>query len=181
MSATSPGRSDPPVFAVAAFWAFVLGGAAFGVMFVANWRALASRTGERHGAPAGVVTVGAGPMSVSVPMSINSGPVSRQSRPPEISTSLVSAVSDRVLALNYGRPLAMGTPGGRRVLLWTTAAFVALIVGFSRIYLGVHWLTDVLGGYALGGLWLAALWAVILTFAGRSRSGRPPPDAISDG
>jgi branched-chain amino acid transport system ATP-binding protein len=25
--------------------------------------------------------------------------------------SLVSAVSDRVLALNYGRPLAMGTPG----------------------------------------------------------------------
>ena len=61
MSVPSPGRSGPPVFAVAAFWAFVLGGAAFGVMFVANWRALAERASERPGTPSGVVTVGAGP------------------------------------------------------------------------------------------------------------------------
>src|SRR5437879_10701736 len=92
MSAPSPGRSGPPAFAVAAFWAFVLGGAAFGVMFVANWRALAMRVSDRPGPPTGVVTVGAGPMSVRVPVAINPGPISIPVRPPEISTSLASAV-----------------------------------------------------------------------------------------
>jgi undecaprenyl-diphosphatase len=30
----------------------------------------------------------------------------------------------------------------------------ALIIGFSRIYLGVHFFTDVAGGYVIGFLWL---------------------------
>ncbi len=34
-------------------------------------------------------------------------------------------------------------------------------IGVSRVYLGVHWPSDILGGYVLGGVWLAALIALL--------------------
>jgi undecaprenyl-diphosphatase len=37
------------------------------------------------------------------------------------------------------------------------AALLVMLIGFSRMYLGVHYFSDVLAGYAAGGVWLSAL------------------------
>jgi membrane-associated phospholipid phosphatase len=34
---------------------------------------------------------------------------------------------------------------------------LVVLIGFSRMYLGVHYFSDVLAGYAAGGVWLSAL------------------------
>lgn len=44
---------------------------------------------------------------------------------------------------------------GIRATLVVTVALLVIAIGFSRIYLGVHWPSDVLGGWCLGGAWLA--------------------------
>lgn len=41
-----------------------------------------------------------------------------------------------------------------RAWIWATYGLLILLIGASRVYLGVHWLTDILGGYAVGAAWL---------------------------
>jgi undecaprenyl-diphosphatase len=73
---------------------------------------------------------------------------------------------------------------GRKVALWTAAVLVAGLVGLSRLYLGAHWLTDVLGGWALGGAWLFVVLTAARTVdalrggspATRARPGGGPAD-----
>jgi membrane-associated phospholipid phosphatase len=49
--------------------------------------------------------------------------------------------------------------GSRRleIVIWLTAVSLILLVGLSRVYLGVHYPSDVLAGYAIGSVWVSAV------------------------
>jgi undecaprenyl-diphosphatase len=44
-----------------------------------------------------------------------------------------------------------------QVAVWLLAALIILLIGSSRVYLGVHYPTDVVGGYAVGLAWVTAV------------------------
>ena len=58
-----------------------------------------------------------------------------------------------------------------KTALWSSAAVIVLVVGASRVYVGAHWLTDVVGGYALGALWATIVVIVLLVSPARGTLG----------
>ena len=76
----------------------------------------------------------------------------------------------------------------RRLQLFTLglAVGVTLAVGVSRVYLGVHWPTDVLAGWAAGAAWALLCWLAALWLQRRGQvedagADRPPPDGRTPG
>lgn len=68
-----------------------------------------------------------------------------------------------VVYLTIGALIARMRPDPRvRAYVLFLAVLVTLIVGISRIYLGVHWPSDVLAGWAIGAAWALLCWLVAL-------------------
>lgn len=70
-------------------------------------------------------------------------------------------------------------PRARAAAIWT-AVWLAILVGLSRVMLGVHWPSDVVGGWAFGLFWTLLL----LRLSGEPlgalpAQGTPPPVAHS--
>ena len=63
--------------------------------------------------------------------------------------------------LTLGAMLARLVPRRREKLYALGVALtLALLVGATRIYLGVHWASDVFAGWSLGASWAMACWLI---------------------
>jgi undecaprenyl-diphosphatase len=84
--------------------------------------------------------------------------------------SMMSAV----VYLTLGALLARVLPRRRMKLLVIACALLATaLTGVSRVYLGVHWPSDVAGGWAVGASWAVACW-LAADFLDRRRSPGAP-------
>ncbi len=61
---------------------------------------------------------------------------------------------------------------GKRVAVAVGAAVLVVLIGFGRAYLGAHYLSDVVGGFAAGGAWLGAVVAGLEALRSRDTEGR---------
>jgi membrane-associated phospholipid phosphatase len=91
----------------------------------------------------------------------------------------------RVVAV-VGLGAAFAAEGAKRkwiVAIWAIAGLAVLAEAASRLVLARHWPLDVIGGLALGGLWLAALWggrtALFPRRVTTRRSIPPPSDGVA--
>ena len=69
--------------------------------------------------------------------------------------------------------IARELPGRRRVWPYLVGGSVVALLGFARLYLGAHWLSDVVGGVLLGIVWLLALGIAYRRHVARSFWMRP--------
>lgn len=83
------------------------------------------------------------------------------------------ATMSAVVYLTLGALLAGLQPRGRMAAyILAVALLLTGLVGVSRVYLGVHWPTDVLAGWALGAAW--ALLCLLVSTLLRWRAGQAP-------
>jgi len=62
-----------------------------------------------------------------------------------------------------------------RLYVMSLAIMLTVLVGLTRIYLGVHYPSDVLAGWCIGSAWAIACWAITKWLQDRGRIASPAP------
>jgi undecaprenyl-diphosphatase len=73
-----------------------------------------------------------------------------------------------VMVMRYSSALRL------KIYAMSVAILLAVLVGVSRVYLGVHWPTDVVAGWAVGAVWASACWLFILWLQRRGQVEKSP-------
>ena len=100
-------------------------------------------------------------------LSVLAKDVIRRERPPidirlqqSVSFSFPSGHSTQAAATYFALAIVvtiLSQSRALRAVAWLAATLIVFFVGVSRVYLGMHWATDVLGGWMLGSLSVAGL------------------------
>lgn len=73
------------------------------------------------------------------------------------------AMLSAITYLTLGALLTRVEPNHQaRVFFIAAAVAMTILIGVTRVYLGVHWPTDVLAGWTLGAVWALLCWIVAL-------------------
>ena len=105
---------------------------------------------------------------------------------PEVVTHLVDvhtasfpsghATKSAIVYLTLGALLARASTSKReRVYVLAVAILLTLCIGMSRVYLGVHWPSDVVAGWMVGSAWALLCW-MVASWLQRRRTIEPPGD-----
>ena len=82
-------------------------------------------------------------------------------KPPSVSSGFgfpsIAVTMSTIIFGFFAVLIARELPGRTRVWPYLVSGIVVALIGFARLYLGAHWLSDVIGGMLFGLVWLLVL------------------------